>query len=114
MIDVMTENGTVPWKVIGTEACMLGWMRGVASPLRLMSPMAEMRRRATSTSTRSTSMLTKQAISQSISTEKETHEQSFADPYGVWMISLSSLPLSLRCHLRRMSSCQLSCRCLSH
>ena len=69
MTDVIIRKGTMPWKEIGTEAGMLGWMRGVASgPARMMSPMAKMQRGVKSISTRSTSTGTKQAISQSTST----------------------------------------------
>ena len=89
MTDVIIENGIMPWKGIGTEAGMLRWMRGVASaPARIMSPMAGMRRGLRSTSTRSTSTVTKQAISQSTSTRKETHEEGFASLCDVWIYLL--------------------------
>ena len=96
MTDVITGKGIMPWKGTGTEAGMLGWMRGVASaPARMLSPMAGMRRGVRSTSTRSTSTVTKQAISQSTSTRKETREESFASLCDVWMHLLSLFLLSM-------------------
>ena len=96
MTDVIIGKGIMPWKGTGTEAGMLGWMRGVASaPARMMSPMAGMRRGVRSTSTRSTSTVTKQAISQSTSTGKETREESFASLCDVWIYLLSLFLLSV-------------------
>ena len=117
MTDAIIGNGTMPCKGIGTEAGMLGWMRGVASaPAHMMSPRAGMLREARSNSTRSTSTMTKQAISQSTSTStgKETREETVADLCDVWMLLLPSYPWTMRNHLRKMLCLQLCCRCSTH